>query len=178
MPPLSADARDLNWLLGSFATRTPGVAHAMVVSAVGLPIAVSERLDRTKADQLAAIASGLASLSQGAARYFDAGLVRQTIVEMQRGLLFVMTISDGSCLAVLAASSCDVGGVGYQMALLVTRAGEVLTHPAGRAAGRPAAMSARRAAGGSGKDRRGRRPPCPGGKPAARASGRRARPAG
>jgi predicted regulator of Ras-like GTPase activity (Roadblock/LC7/MglB family) len=127
MPQLSADARDLNWLIGNFATRTPGVAHAMVVSADGLPIAVSERLDRAKADQLAAIASGLASLSQGAARYFDAGLVRQTIVEMQRGLLFVMAISDGSCLAVLAASSCDVGGVGYKMATLVTRAGEVLT---------------------------------------------------
>jgi predicted regulator of Ras-like GTPase activity (Roadblock/LC7/MglB family) len=127
MPPLSADARDLNWLIGNFATRTPGVAHAMVVSADGLPIAVSERLDRTKADQLAAIASGLASLSQGAARYFDAGLVRQTIVEMQRGLLFVMTISDGSCLTVLAATACDVGGVGYEMAVLVTRVGEVLT---------------------------------------------------
>jgi uncharacterized protein len=127
MPQLSAEARDLNWLIGNFATRTPGVAHAMVVSADGLPIAVSERLDRAKADQLAAIASGLASLSQGAARYFDAGLVRQTIVEMQRGLLFVMTISDGSCLAVLAASSCHVGVVGYEMALLVTRAGEVLT---------------------------------------------------
>jgi len=127
MPPLSADARDLNWLLGNFATRTPGVAHAMVVSADGLPVAVSERLDRVMADQLAAIASGVASLSQGAARYFDAGLVKQTVVEMQRGFLLVMAISDGSCLTVLAASSCDVGVVGYEMALLVARAGEVLT---------------------------------------------------
>jgi predicted phage gp36 major capsid-like protein len=30
-------------------------------------------------------------------------------------------------LPALAASSCDVGGVGYEMATLVTRAGEVLT---------------------------------------------------
>jgi predicted regulator of Ras-like GTPase activity (Roadblock/LC7/MglB family) len=72
MPPLSAEARDLNWLIGNFATRTPGVAHAMVVTADGLPIAVSERLDRAMADQLAAIASGVASLSQDATRYFDA----------------------------------------------------------------------------------------------------------
>jgi uncharacterized protein len=85
MPPLSADARNLHWLLSNLAKRTPGVAHAMVVSADGLPIAVSERLDRTMADQLAAIASGVASLSQGAARSFDAGLVKQTVVEMQRG---------------------------------------------------------------------------------------------
>ncbi len=127
MPPLSADVRNLNWLLSNFATSTPGVAHAMVVSADGLPIAVSQRLDRAMADQLAAIASGVASLSQGAARYFDAGRVKQTVVEMQRGLLLVMSISDGSCLTVLAASSCDVGLVGYEMALLVARAGDVLT---------------------------------------------------
>jgi Roadblock/LC7 domain len=49
----------------------PGVAHAMVVSADGLSIAVSERLDRAMTDQLAAIASGVASLSQGAARHFE-----------------------------------------------------------------------------------------------------------
>jgi uncharacterized protein len=127
MPQLSADARDLNWLIGNFARSTPGVAHAVVVSADGLPVAVSERLDRAKVDQLAAIASGVASLSQGAARCFNGGLVRQTVVEMERGLLFVMAISDGSCLAVLAASSCDVGVVGYQMAVLVVRVGEVLT---------------------------------------------------
>jgi uncharacterized protein len=127
MPQLSADARDLNWLIGNFARSTPGVAHAVVVSADGLPVAVSERLDRAKVDQLAAIASGVASLSQGAARCFDGGLVRQTVVEMERGLLFVMAISDGSCLAVLAASSCDVGVVGYRMAVLVVRVGEVLT---------------------------------------------------
>jgi uncharacterized protein len=127
MPQLSADARDLNWLIGNFARSTPGVAHAVVVSADGLPVAVSERLDRAKVDQLAAIASGVASLSQGAARCFDGGLVRQTVVEMERGLLFVTAISDGSCLAALAASSCDVGVVGYQMAVLVVRVGEVLT---------------------------------------------------
>jgi uncharacterized protein len=50
MPPLSADARNLHWLLSNLAKRTPGVAHAMVVSADGLAIVVSERLDRTMAD--------------------------------------------------------------------------------------------------------------------------------
>jgi hypothetical protein len=38
-----------------------------------------------------------------------------------------MSISDGSCLIVLAATSCDVGVAAYEMALLVDRAGEVLT---------------------------------------------------
>jgi uncharacterized protein len=127
MPQLSAEARDLTWLIGKFAKTTPGVASAMVVSADGLPVAVSDRLDRARGDQLAAIASGLASLTQGAARLLDRGRVKQTMVEMDRGLLLVMAISDGSCLAVLAASPCDLGVVAYQMAVLVTRVGEVLT---------------------------------------------------
>jgi predicted regulator of Ras-like GTPase activity (Roadblock/LC7/MglB family) len=125
--PLSAEARNLNWLLSSFATNASGVTHAMVVSADGLPIAVSGGLDRARANQLATIASGLVSLSQGAARSFDAGLLRQTVVEMEEAFLLVMSISDGSCLTVLAASSCDVGMVGYEMAVLVARAGDVLT---------------------------------------------------
>jgi uncharacterized protein len=127
MPQLSAEARDLNWLIGNFTKQTPAVAHAMVVSADGLPVAVSDRLDRAKADQLAAIASGLASLTQGAASLLDCGLVKQAVVEMDRGLLIVTSISDGSCLVVLAASPCDVGVVAYQMAVLVTRVGDLLT---------------------------------------------------
>ena len=127
MPQFSTEASDFSWLVDNLANRTPGVAHALVVSADGLPVAVSERLDRPKADQLAAIASGLASLTQGGARCMEGGLVKQTVVEMDRGLLVVMAISDGSCLAVLAASSCDVGVVAYEMTVLVNRTGEVLT---------------------------------------------------
>ncbi|HEV2929086.1 MAG TPA: roadblock/LC7 domain-containing protein [Propionibacteriaceae bacterium] len=132
MPQLSTEASDLNWLVGNFVQRTPGVAHAMVVSADGLPVAVSDRLDRPKADQLAAIACGLVSLTLGGARCIDGGLVKQTVVEMDKGLLVVMAISDGSCLTVLAASSCDVGVVAYEMTVLVTRTGDILT-PALRA---------------------------------------------
>jgi uncharacterized protein len=127
MAQLSSDARNLNWLVANFAKATPGVAHAMVVSADGLPVAVSERLDRPRADQLAAITSGLASLAQGASRCFDGGPVTQTAVEMDRGFLFVMSISDGSCLAVLAAASCNVAVVAYEMTVLVARVGDVLT---------------------------------------------------
>jgi predicted regulator of Ras-like GTPase activity (Roadblock/LC7/MglB family) len=127
MSQLSADARNLNWLVGNFAKATPGVAHAMVISADGLPVAISERLDRARADQLAAIGSGLASLTIGASRCFGGGLVKQCVVEMEGGFMFIMSISDGSCLAVLAASNCNVGVVAYEMAVLVARAGDVLT---------------------------------------------------
>ena len=124
---LSQDAQSLNWLLNSFVRNTPGVAHAIVVSADGLLIAISDRLEIDRADQLSAIACGVASLADGGARLFEGGEVSQTVVEMQRGFMFVMNISDGSCLAVLASPSCDVGVIGYEMTLLVTRAGTVLT---------------------------------------------------
>ena len=57
MSQLSADARNLNWLVGNFAKATPGVAHAMVISADGLPVAISERLDRPAHERVPTIAN-------------------------------------------------------------------------------------------------------------------------
>lgn len=121
------DAQNLNWLIENFAEQVPGVAHTIVVSSDGLLLAVSDGFPRDRADQLSAVASGLTSLTQGAARIFEAGAVAQTVVEMERGFLFTMSISDGSILAVLASPDCDMGLIGYEMTLLVERAGRVLT---------------------------------------------------
>jgi len=121
------DQNRFGWLVTNFAERVPGVAHAVVVSADGLMLTSSARLPRDRADQLAAIASGVISLTQGAARCFDAGGVVQTIIEMDHGIVALMSISDGSCLAVLAAPTCDIGLVGYEMTLLVDRVGQLLT---------------------------------------------------
>jgi len=125
--PLTSSAQDLNWLITNFVERVPAVAHAIVVSADGLPRAFSAGFPEDRADQLAAVTSGLTSLTQGAARVFEAGSVIQTVVEMEGGLLLVMAISNGSSLAVLAASDCDMGLVAYEMTLLVERVGRVLT---------------------------------------------------
>ena len=127
MSALSVDARNLSWLVESFTDKVPGVARALVVSADGLPLVMSRGLDRVSGDQLAAIASGLSSLTSGAARVLHAGEVRQTIVEMGAGFLFVAQISDGSILAVLTVPEADLGLVGYEMALLVARVGDALT---------------------------------------------------
>lgn len=56
------------WLVNDFAERVTGVAHAVVVSADGLLLTASSRLPVDRADQLAAVASGLISLTSGAAR--------------------------------------------------------------------------------------------------------------
>ncbi|MEI7716035.1 MAG: roadblock/LC7 domain-containing protein, partial [Mycobacterium sp.] len=44
----------LDWLVTRFVREVPGVAHALLVSVDGLPVAASEHLQREQADQLAA----------------------------------------------------------------------------------------------------------------------------
>lgn len=76
--------------------------------------------------RLAAVASGLASLATGAAQLFEGGQVLQSVVEMQNGFLLLMRVGDGSHLATLAMPSCDIGQIGYEMAILVEQVGNVV----------------------------------------------------
>ena len=128
--------QDLNWLVTDFTLRVADVAHAVVVSADGVPLALSEGIPEQAAEQLAAITSGLASLIQGAARIFEAGLPTQALVDMQGGLMLIKSVSDGSTLAVLAAPDCDTDLVSYEMSRLVEAVGEALS-PALRVARQP-----------------------------------------
>jgi len=124
---LSAGAQNLNWLVSSFAGRVAGVTRALVVSADGLLVAMSDEVDRAKGDQLAAIVSGLASLAHGARRCLGHRLVKQVVLEMDGEFLFAMAISDGSTLCATASTGADLGLVGYEMGLLVSRVGDALT---------------------------------------------------
>lgn len=119
--------QNLSWLISDFANRVPDVAHAVVVSSDGIPVAFSEYFPADRADQLSAITSGLASLTAGASQIFEGGPVIQTVVEMQLGILIVMAISNGASLAVLAAPDCQLGLVGYEMTMLAERVGRALT---------------------------------------------------
>jgi predicted regulator of Ras-like GTPase activity (Roadblock/LC7/MglB family) len=128
---------ELDWLLDDLVTRVGEVRHAVVLSNDGLAMGASGDLRREDAEHLAAVASGFNSLAKGAGRHFGVGGVRQTMVEMDDGFLFVAAAGDGSCLAVLSAVTADIGLVAYEMALLVKRVGEHLS-TALRVAVRPA----------------------------------------
>lgn len=123
---------DLNWLVTDFTTRVADVAHAIVVSADGVPLALSADIPAQAVEQFSAITSGLTSLIVGAARIMEAGTPTQALVEMDHGLMFVRAISDGSSLAVLAAPECDTRQIAYEMTRLVEAVGDLLT-PAVRA---------------------------------------------
>jgi len=127
MESTSSENNEYGWLINDFANRVPGVAHGVAVSADGLLLAASDGLPEDRADQLAAVACGLVSLTDGAAQCFEAGNVNETIVEMDAGTMLLMSISDGSCLAVLADAGHDIGQIAYEMALLVDRVGRTLT---------------------------------------------------
>ncbi|MEU2180996.1 roadblock/LC7 domain-containing protein [Streptomyces thermolilacinus] len=145
---LSSEARNLHWLLGNLVEEVPGVRSVAVVSSDGLLLLSSDpeaastapadpgagggdparpRGPRGSSADLATIVSGIASLTVGAARLMDGGAVKQTMVAMEEGSVFVMSISDGSLLGVHAAPDCDMSVVAYHMALFVGRAGHVLT---------------------------------------------------
>jgi len=127
MTDLSSAASNVNWLVNSFVSKVAGVSEAVVVTSDGLPMAMSGGIDRDAADRFAAVSSGLIGLAYGAAGRFGGGKVNEVIVEMEHAFLFVTGISDGSCLAVVATSDCDVGLVGYEMAVMVEQVGSVLT---------------------------------------------------
>jgi uncharacterized protein len=117
----------LDWLLTQFVHQTPDARSAIVVSSDGLLVAMSHDADRDVSDQFAAISSAVVSLAVGTAQCFGFEAMNQVIVELRGGWVFVMSISDGSCLAVVCDASCDIGLVGYEMTLLAERAGDVLT---------------------------------------------------
>ncbi|KUN02486.1 hypothetical protein AQI95_27135 [Streptomyces yokosukanensis] len=137
---LSSEARNLHWLLTNLVEEVPGIQSVAVVSSDGLLLLSSDpaytvrsrearpaKGPRGSSADLATIVSGIGSLTVGAARLMEFGGVRHTMIAMEEGSLFVMSISDGSLLGVHGSAECDMSVVAYHMALFVGRAGHVLT---------------------------------------------------
>jgi hypothetical protein len=124
---IGTDAHQFNWLLANFVRNTDGVRDAVAVSSDGLLIATSDGLDRTGADHLAAIVSSLASLGRSASKRYDFDGLKLIMIEMRRGFLLVSAINGGSCLGAIADGGCDLGVIGYEVAVLADRFGALLT---------------------------------------------------
>ena len=119
-------ASELDWLLDDLVSRVVHIEKAVILSRDGLAVGASTGLSKEDADHLSAVAAGFQSLARGVGRHFGGGPARQIILEMESQFLFVTAAGEGSCLAVLATSSADVGLVAYEMAILVKRVGEHL----------------------------------------------------
>jgi predicted regulator of Ras-like GTPase activity (Roadblock/LC7/MglB family) len=124
----------ISWVLEDLVSRVDGIRQAVVLSRDGLSVGSSRSLSREDAEHLAAVAAGIQSLARGAALRFDGGQPRQSIIHMDKAMLFVMAAAQGSCLAVLSPIDADHGLIAYEMAMLVKRLGQYLS-----ASPRPAA---------------------------------------
>src|ERR1700678_1427321 len=100
-------ASQLDWLLDDLVRRVGDVQRAVYLSQDGLALGASQGLPRDDAEHLAALSAGFQSLARGAGRHFGGGDVRQTIIEMTSGFLFVMAAGHGTCLAVLTGGEAD-----------------------------------------------------------------------
>ncbi|WP_395104230.1 roadblock/LC7 domain-containing protein [Actinomadura sp. SCN-SB] len=125
---MTTEQRDLGWLLATLADRAPGVRHVLVLSKDGLKISHTSELDEDRADQLAAIAAGIQSLSLSASGDFGVGIgAGQSMVEFPGGALLIVPAGEGAHLAVIADETADVGLVGHSMNELVEQIGGHLT---------------------------------------------------
>ncbi|MFG2003419.1 roadblock/LC7 domain-containing protein [Spirillospora sp. NPDC048911] len=118
---------ELNWLLNDLVDRVPQVRKVVVLSRDGLVMGSSRDVSRDDSEYLAALAAGFHSLAIGAKPQLDSGEIRQTIIEMDKGLFFVVPAGANSCLALLSEVGANAGLVAYEMTMLVKRVGRQLS---------------------------------------------------
>ncbi|MEV0596334.1 roadblock/LC7 domain-containing protein [Nonomuraea cavernae] len=120
--------RNLDWLLENLKTKTPGIRHVLVLTRDGLKMCYTTGLERDGADQLAALAAGIQSLSLSASAEFGDSIgAGQAMVEFAGGLLLIVPAGSGAHLAVVAEEDGEVGLIAHNMNELVEQIGVYLT---------------------------------------------------
>lgn len=118
---------DLGWLLDELVSGLPDAESAVLLSTDGLLLGSSSRLERDDAERFGAMASAFHSLARSAGHHFQAGGVCQTVVELDRAVLFITAAGANACLALLASETADMGMVAYEMNQTVQRVGTHLS---------------------------------------------------
>ena len=121
------ESTDLDFILNGFVDNTDGVLFAQTVSADGMHLAASAGFDSTRHDTFAAIASGLASLTDSAVEIFGLGAVTRQIIEANDGWVLLSRISNTAALGVVARRGADLGLIGYEMTRLSKQLGPALS---------------------------------------------------
>ncbi|MBB6118565.1 roadblock/LC7 domain-containing protein [Nocardiopsis algeriensis] len=118
----------LDQVLENLRGSIPGVHHVLVLSRDGLKMCHTRDLDADRADQLAAVAAGIQSLSLSASVEFgDATGAGQAMLEFGGGLLLIVGAGEGAHLAVVAGLESDVGVIARHMNGCVGQIGHLLT---------------------------------------------------
>ncbi|MEU4645065.1 roadblock/LC7 domain-containing protein [Micromonospora sp. NPDC023814] len=121
-------SNDLSYLLNNnLVARVPGISQAVAVSADGLLLAWTDGLNREAAERLAAVASGMNSLLNGAARNLSAGGVQGNLTELAHGFLILVSVSTGASLLTLATRDADLAFVTEELGRFADQVGDQLT---------------------------------------------------
>lgn len=127
-------ADDLTWLLRRLIETVPGTRSAVLLSVDGIA-KYGYGLDKAGIDTLAALSSGICSLTQQVGKIFgksDNDGVRQVITELDETILFVTAASVGSVLAVLADRDVDARVLGFELEKLCKQVPAILATPSRR----------------------------------------------
>jgi predicted regulator of Ras-like GTPase activity (Roadblock/LC7/MglB family) len=123
----SGNSGKLDWLLDDLVGRLPGAKFATVLSTDGMLLSHSNGLSQEQAEHCCALASALQGLARSAGGHFDVGGVRQSVIELDRGVLFVTSAGSNACLALLTNETANLGMVAYEMNQAVQRVGTFLS---------------------------------------------------
>ena len=126
-PVIPRDPKDFGWLIDNFASSTPGVSHALIVSSDGLPLITAGGMAPDLADPLAAMTSGIISLGNNIAGKVGEAGCDQVMLKFPTGHFLFMGIGNLAGFAVLVRAGANLGVVAHQMAQLVNAVGHVLT---------------------------------------------------
>lgn len=124
---MTSNTPRLDWLLDDLVRRLAGVKYAVVLSTDGLLLGRSTQMALEDAEHFSAMSSALQSLARSAGARFDGGDVRQSVIELDRAILFVTSAGENACLALLTTDSANMGTVAYEMNQMVYRVGEFLS---------------------------------------------------
>jgi predicted regulator of Ras-like GTPase activity (Roadblock/LC7/MglB family) len=127
------EEQDLAWLLRGLGDEVPAIRGSVLLSADGM-LKAAHGFDRTSAEQMAALASSLFSITRSAGTRFDgSNEVRQVVAELRSSQLFISWAGFNSVLAVMTSADADPAVVGFEMARLI-RAVRPFLHTAARPA--------------------------------------------
>ena len=121
------DPQEFAWVVDNFAASTPGVSHALIVSADGLPLITAGGMSPDLADPLAAMTSGIISLGNNIAAKVGQAGCEQVMLKFPSGHFLFMSIGSLAGFAVLAQAGANLGVIAHQMAQLVDTVGHLLT---------------------------------------------------
>jgi predicted regulator of Ras-like GTPase activity (Roadblock/LC7/MglB family) len=123
----TSNSSRLDWLLDDLVRRLAKVRYAVVLSTDGLLLGRSSSMTVEDAEHFSAMSSALQSLARSAGLRFDGGDMLQTVVELERAVLFVTSAGENACLALLSDEGASMGTVAYEMNQTVLRLGELLS---------------------------------------------------